>query len=79
STLYERSLETDHPMTEQINALFEQVSDAFLTMTLALMTDGVLPELNGHNGLVVFRQGHVAEFELRDHYTVRSFPEWLTA
>lgn len=29
STLYERILETDHPTTEQINALFEQVSDAF--------------------------------------------------
>ena len=79
STLYERILETDHPTTEQINALFEQVSDAFLKMTLALMKYGVLPELHGQNVLVVFREGHVAEFVLRDHDTVRIFPEWLTA
>lgn len=48
-------------------------------MTLALMKYGVLPELHGQNVLVVFREGHVAEFVLRDHDTVRIFPEWLTA
>lgn len=78
-TLYQQILDTTEPTTEQIAALFEQVSDAFLKMTLSLMKYGVLPELHGQNVLIAFRDGQVSEFILRDHDTVRIFPQWLTA
>ncbi|REA94704.1 siderophore biosynthesis protein SbnC, partial [Staphylococcus pseudintermedius] len=44
-----RILETAHPTTEQIHAFFEQLSDAFLKIPLAMIQYGVCPEFHAQH------------------------------
>jgi siderophore synthetase component len=57
--------------------LFGELADAFCRMGLSFLRYGVLPELHGQNVLVVFLDGAVERFILRDHDALRLYPEWM--
>lgn len=57
--------------------LFGDLAEGFCELGLSFLRYGVLPELHGQNVLVVFRDGAVDRFVLRDHDTLRVFPDWL--
>ncbi|HYZ07293.1 MAG TPA: IucA/IucC family C-terminal-domain containing protein, partial [Pseudonocardiaceae bacterium] len=46
---------------------------------LGFLRYGVLPELHGQNVVVALRGGAVDRFVLRDHDTLRLYPEWMAA
>lgn len=58
---------------------FRALAEAFCSLAFGFLRYGVLPELHGQNVLVVLANGRVAKFVLRDHDTLRLYPEWLRA
>jgi siderophore synthetase component len=58
---------------------FRGLAAAFCELGLGFLRYGVLPELHGQNVLVMLRDGAVDGFVLRDHDTVRLYPEWMAA
>lgn len=59
-------------------AFFGVLAEAFTTMTLGFLRNGVLPEVHGQNMVVVLADGAV-RFVLRDHDTLRLYPRWMAA
>lgn len=58
---------------------FRRLAEAFCELGLGFLRYGVLPELHGQNVVVVLRDGEVDRFVLRDHDTLRLYPDWMTA
>lgn len=58
---------------------FRGLAAAFCELGLGFLRYGVLPELHGQNVVVVLRDGVVDRFVLRDHDTLRLYPEWMAA
>ena len=58
---------------------FRRLAEAFCELGLGFLRYGVLPELHGQNVLVALRGGAVDRFVLRDHDTLRLYPEWMAA
>ncbi len=58
---------------------FRGLATAFCELGLRFLRYGVLPELHGQNVVVVLRDGAVDGFVLRDHDTLRLYPEWMAA
>ncbi|MQA62549.1 MAG: siderophore staphylobactin biosynthesis protein SbnC [Actinophytocola sp.] len=60
-------------------AFFRALAEAFCSLAFGFLRYGVLPELHGQNVLVMLANGRVTQFVLRDHDTLRLYPEWLRA
>ncbi|MGH3811076.1 MAG: IucA/IucC family protein [Pseudonocardiaceae bacterium] len=58
---------------------FRRLAEAFCELGLGFLRYGVLPELHGQNVVVVLRDSAVDRFVLRDHDTVRLYPDWMAA
>jgi siderophore synthetase component len=58
---------------------FRGLAAAFCELGLGFLRYGVLPELHGQNVVVVLRDGAVEGFVLRDHDTLRLYPDWMAA
>ncbi len=58
---------------------FRQLAEAFCELGLGFLRYGVLPELHGQNVVVALRGGAVDRFVLRDHDTLRLYPDWMAA
>ncbi|MDQ4094092.1 MAG: siderophore staphylobactin biosynthesis protein SbnC, partial [Actinomycetota bacterium] len=58
---------------------FRGLGAAFCELGLGFLRYGVLPELHGQNVVVVLRDGAVDRFVLRDHDTLRLYPDWMAA
>jgi siderophore synthetase component len=58
---------------------FRRLAEAFCELGLGFLRYGVLPELHGQNVVVALRGGAVDRFVLRDHDTLRLYPEWMAA
>ncbi|MGH3982625.1 MAG: IucA/IucC family protein [Pseudonocardiaceae bacterium] len=58
---------------------FRGLAAAFCELGLGFLRYGVLPELHGQNVVVALRDGAVDGFVLRDHDTLRLYPEWMAA
>ncbi len=58
---------------------FGRLAGAFCELGLGFLRYGVLPELHGQNVVAAFRGGVVDRFVLRDHDTLRLYPEWMAA
>ena len=58
---------------------FRGLATAFCELGLGFLRYGVLPELHGQNVVVVLRDGAVDGFVLRDHDTLRLYPDWMAA
>ncbi|MGJ5711529.1 IucA/IucC family C-terminal-domain containing protein, partial [Staphylococcus equorum] len=67
----------DQMESQQLEVLFDEMIDQFLHIMLKFMQNGVLPEVHGQNILILFKEGHVDQFILRDHDTVRIYPRWM--
>ncbi|MGH3520213.1 MAG: IucA/IucC family protein [Haloechinothrix sp.] len=59
--------------------LFRLQAESFCALGFGFLRYGVLPELHGQNVVVVLAQGAVRRFVLRDHDTLRLYPEWMRA
>jgi staphyloferrin B synthase len=59
--------------------LFRMLAEALCELGLGFLRYGVLPELHGQNVVVVLAHGRVRRFVLRDHDTLRLYPEWMRA
>lgn len=57
---------------------FGELARSFCELGFGFLRCGVLPELHGQNVVVQLRGGQVDRFVLRDHDTLRLFPEWMT-
>ncbi len=58
---------------------FRALAAAFCEVGFGFLRYGVLPELHGQNVVVVLRDGVVDRFVLRDHDTLRLYPQWMRA
>lgn len=58
---------------------FRRLAEAFCELGMAFLRYGVLPELHGQNVVVALRGGAVDRFVLRDHDTLRLYPDWMAA
>ncbi|MGH4009840.1 MAG: IucA/IucC family protein [Pseudonocardiaceae bacterium] len=58
---------------------FGRLAGAFCELGLGFLRYGVLPELHGQNVVVVLQDGVVDRFVLRDHDTLRLYPDWMAA
>ncbi len=58
---------------------FRRLAGAFCELGLGFLRYGVLPELHGQNVVVVLQDGAVDRFVLRDHDTLRLYPDWMAA
>ncbi|MGH3901493.1 MAG: IucA/IucC family protein [Pseudonocardiaceae bacterium] len=58
---------------------FGRLAEAFCELGMGFLRYGVLPELHGQNVVVVLRDGVVDRFVLRDHDTLRLYPDWMAA
>ncbi|MBO0879695.1 MAG: hypothetical protein J2P17_04860 [Mycobacterium sp.] len=58
---------------------FGAVAEALCVAGLAFLGCGALPELHGQNVVLALRDGQVDRLILRDHDTLRIYPEWLQA
>lgn len=58
---------------------FRGLAAAFTEVALSFLRYGVLPELHGQNVLVTLRDGIPRRFVLRDHDTLRLYPQWMAA
>ena len=58
---------------------FRRLAEAFCELGLGFLRYGVLPELHGQNVVVALRGGAVDRFVLRDHDTLRLYPDWMAA
>jgi siderophore synthetase component len=59
--------------------LFRALADGFCALGFGFLRYGVLPELHGQNVVVVLARGEVVRFVLRDHDTLRLYPDWMRA
>lgn len=62
---------------ENVTALFEVLCREFLIFVSRFLQYGILPELHGQNVVAVLKSGELRGFLLRDHDTVRIYPEWM--
>ncbi|MGH3662172.1 MAG: IucA/IucC family protein [Micromonosporaceae bacterium] len=60
-------------------SFFGTLADAFCRLGLGFAGYGTMPELHGQNVVVAIRDGAVERFVLRDHDTLRIYPEWMDA
>jgi siderophore synthetase component len=58
---------------------FGELAEAFCRVGLGFARYGVIPELHGQNVLVELDRGRVRRFVLRDHDTLRCYPDWMAA
>lgn len=58
---------------------FRELAGAFCELGFGFLRYGVLPELHGQNVVVTLRDGAVDRFVLRDHDTLRLYPQWMRA
>ncbi|MGI8312405.1 IucA/IucC family protein [Saccharopolyspora hattusasensis] len=58
---------------------FRELAKSFCEFGFAFLRYGVLPELHGQNVVVQLRGARVQRFVLRDHDTLRLFPEWMAS
>ncbi|MGH3798706.1 MAG: IucA/IucC family protein [Pseudonocardiaceae bacterium] len=58
---------------------FRRLAAAFCELGLGFVRYGVVPELHGQNVVVVLHDGAVDRFVLRDHDTLRLYPDWMAA
>lgn len=57
--------------------LFREICKQFIQTAVLFAKFGVLPELHGQNVVLLFRQGKLKQLLLRDHDTVRIYPNWM--
>ncbi|WP_225435328.1 IucA/IucC family protein [Bacillus aerolatus] len=62
---------------ESIIALFEVLCREFITFACRFLQYGIMPELHGQNVITVLKSGELKGFLLRDHDTIRIYPEWM--
>ncbi|GAA0530591.1 siderophore biosynthesis protein SbnC [Saccharopolyspora subtropica] len=67
------------PLVPDPVGFFRDLAGAFCELGFGFLRWGVLPELHGQNVVVVLRGGRVDRFVLRDHDTLRLYPEWMAA
>jgi staphyloferrin B synthase len=58
---------------------FRRLAARFTEVALSFLRYGVLPELHGQNVVVTLRDGTPERFVLRDHDTLRLYPQWMAA
>ncbi|MGX9706513.1 IucA/IucC family protein [Laceyella tengchongensis] len=58
-------------------ALFRDICQAFIGRAVWFAKVGVLPEMHGQNVVLLFERGQLKQLLLRDHDTVRVYPEWM--
>lgn len=58
---------------------FGTVADALCLLGLGFVGFGTLPELHGQNVVIALRDGAVDRLVLRDHDTLRVYPDWMEA
>ncbi|WP_010314164.1 IucA/IucC family protein [Saccharopolyspora spinosa] len=58
---------------------FRELAKSFCEFGFAFLRCGVLPELHGQNVVVQLRGARIERFLLRDHDTLRLFPEWMAS
>jgi staphyloferrin B synthase len=58
---------------------FRRLAEAFCEVGLGFLRYGVLPELHGQNVVVALQDGVPHRFVLRDHDTLRLYPDWMIA
>lgn len=77
------SLIIDKPVTaitqHDVVTLFDDIVTHFIRTVMTFMQYGVLPEVHGQNVLLSFQEGRVQQCVLRDHDTVRIYPQLLHA
>ncbi|MCI2417286.1 siderophore staphylobactin biosynthesis protein SbnC [Saccharopolyspora sp. K220] len=68
-------------LSERFDAVrfFRELAGAFCELGFGFLRNGVLPELHGQNVVVTLRGGTVDRFVLRDHDTLRLYPQWMKA
>ncbi len=59
--------------------LFRRLAEGFCEVGLGFLRYGVLPELHGQNVVVALQDGVPHRFVLRDHDTLRLYPDWMIA
>ncbi len=71
----------DNPKFDATAAVefFRRLAQTFCELGLGFLRYGVLPELHGQNVVVTLRNGVPDQFVLRDHDTVRLYPDWMRA
>jgi staphyloferrin B synthase len=62
---------------ENVTNLFEVLCSEFTTFACRFLLYGIMPELHGQNVVAVIKGGDLTGFLLRDHDTVRIYPEWM--
>jgi siderophore synthetase component len=62
---------------ENVTNLFEDLCSEFTTFACRFLLYGIMPELHGQNVVTVIKGGDLIGFLLRDHDTVRIYPEWM--
>ncbi|OCA84977.1 IucA/IucC family protein [Pseudobacillus wudalianchiensis] len=68
----------EHKVTqENVIQLFEGLCREFALFACRFLQYGIMPELHGQNVVVVLKENDLSGFLLRDHDTVRIFPEWM--
>lgn len=78
-TLYQMIFDKEGISKTDVIALFKDIAQVFLKVTLSFMRYGALPELHGQNVLLSFEQGNITKLVLRDHDTIRIYRPWLKA
>jgi siderophore synthetase component len=58
---------------------FRRLAETFCEVGLGFLRYGVLPELHGQNVVVALQDGVPHRFVLRDHDTLRLYPDWMIA
>ncbi|WP_172368975.1 IucA/IucC family protein [Sporosarcina jiandibaonis] len=62
---------------ENVANLFKVLCSEFTTFACRFLLYGIMPELHGQNVIAVIKGGDLIGFLLRDHDTVRIYPEWM--
>lgn len=75
SPIIQRLLEQSNKIDAK--EFFYDISKAFIDLCFMFARYGVLPELHGQNVVLAFQKGQLQHFLLRDHDTVRIYPEWM--
>lgn len=75
SPIIERLLEQTN--STDAKSFFYEISKQFIDMSFLFAQYGILPELHGQNVVLVFTEGELQHFVLRDHDTLRIYPDWM--
>ncbi|WP_053366307.1 IucA/IucC family protein [Bacillus sp. FJAT-27245] len=62
---------------ENVTNLFDVLCSEFTRFASRFLLYGIMPELHGQNVVAVIKDGSLIGFLLRDHDTVRIYPEWM--